>query len=102
LNAGHAGTLSTIHAKGTEQALRRFAWCVLLSGVDIRVPAIRHGLAQALQLLVHLEGRLGRPVVTELVRVPRYHQASDTSELESLWRGDDGKPEERCCAAAVS
>jgi pilus assembly protein CpaF len=84
LNTGHSGTLSTIHANGTEQALRRFTWCALQSGVDVPYPAIRHGLAECLQLLVHLERRRGRRVVTELVRVRRYNPGTDTYDLESL------------------
>ena len=84
LNTGHSGTLSTIHANAAEQALRRFTWCVLQSGVDLPYPAIRHGLAECLQVLVHLERRRGHRVVTELVRVRRYQHESDTYELESL------------------
>jgi pilus assembly protein CpaF len=84
LNTGHSGTLSTIHANGAEQALRRFTWCVLQSGVDLPYPAIRHGLAECLQVLVHLERRRGRRVVTELVRVRRYCPGPDTYDLESL------------------
>jgi pilus assembly protein CpaF len=83
LNTGHAGTLSTIHANTAEQALRRFTWCVLQSGVDLPYPAIRHGIAECLQVLVHLERRRGQRVVTELVRVRRYHHATDTYDLES-------------------
>ena len=75
LNTGHSGTLSTIHANAAELALRRFTSCVLQSGVDVPYPAIRHGLAECLQLLVHLERRHGRRVVTELVRVRRYNPA---------------------------
>jgi pilus assembly protein CpaF len=84
LNTGHSGTLSTIHANAAEQALRRFTWCVLQSGVDLPYPAIRHGLAECLQVLVHLERRRGHRMVTELVRVRRYQHESDTYELESL------------------
>ena len=84
LNTGHAGTLSTIHANGAEPALRRFAWCVLLSGVEVPYPAIRYGLAECLQLLVHLERRGDRRLVTELVRVRRYNPGTDTYDLESL------------------
>jgi pilus assembly protein CpaF len=84
LNTGHSGTLSTIHANAAEQALRRFTWCVLQSGVDLPYPAIRHGLAECLQVLVHLERRRGRRVVSELVRVCRYHPSTDTYDLESL------------------
>jgi pilus assembly protein CpaF len=84
LNTGHSGTLSTIHANTAEQALRRFTWCVLQSGVDLPYPAIRHGLAECLQVLVHLERRRGHRMVTELVRVRRYQHESDAYELESL------------------
>jgi pilus assembly protein CpaF len=84
LNTGHSGTLSTIHANAAEQALRRFTWCVLQSGVDLPYPAIRHGLAECLQVLVHLERRRGRRVVSELVRICRYHPSTDTYDLESL------------------
>jgi pilus assembly protein CpaF len=84
LNTGHAGTLSTIHANGAEPALRRFTWCVLLSGVEVPYPAIRYGLAECLQLLVHLERRGDRRLVTELVRVRRYIPGTDTYDLESL------------------
>jgi type IV secretory pathway ATPase VirB11/archaellum biosynthesis ATPase len=84
LNTGHAGTLSTIHANGAEPALRRFAWCVLLSGVEVPYPAIRYGLAECLKLLVHLERRGDHRLVTELVRVRRYNPGTDTYDLESL------------------
>jgi pilus assembly protein CpaF len=84
LNTGHEGSLSTIHANGADQALRRFTWCVLSAGVGVPYPAIRHGLAECLQLLVHVERRLSHRVVTELVRVRRYQHESDTYELEAL------------------
>ena len=84
LNTGHSGTLSTIHANSAEQALRRFTSCVLQSGVDLPYAAIRHAMAECLQLLVHLERHRGRRVVTELVRVSGYHATSDTYTLEPL------------------
>ena len=46
-------------------------------------PAVCHGLAACLQLLVHLERRRTRRVVTEVVRVRGYH-AGDRFELEAL------------------
>jgi pilus assembly protein CpaF len=82
LNTGHSGTLSTIHGNSAEQALNRFTTCVLQSGVDLPYPAIRHGLAECVQLLVHLERRHERRVVTELVRMRRYDGATDTYDLE--------------------
>ena len=43
LNTGHSGTLSTIHANSAEQALTRFASCVIQSGVDVPYQAVRLG-----------------------------------------------------------
>ena len=83
LNTGHSGTLSTIHANSAEQALRRFTTCVLQSGVDLPYAAIRHGIAECVQLLVHLERRHGRRVVTQVVRVRRYDAGTDAYDLES-------------------
>jgi pilus assembly protein CpaF len=84
LNTGHSGTLSTIHANAADQALRRFPKCVLESGVNVPYPAICQGLAECLQLLVHLERRRGQRVVSELVRVRGYHAVGDRFELEAL------------------
>jgi pilus assembly protein CpaF len=84
LNTGHSGTLSTIHANSATQALRRFTSCVLQSGVDLPYTAIRHGIAECVQVLVHLERRHARRVVTELVHVCGYDPVSDTFDLHVL------------------
>jgi pilus assembly protein CpaF len=84
LNTGHAGTLSTIHANGAAQALKRFTWCVLLSGVDLPYAAIGYGIAECLQLGVHLERRHGRRVVTELVKVHGFDSSTNKFDLEHL------------------
>ena len=81
LNTGHSGTLSTIHANSAEQALSRFASCVMQAGVDVPYQAVRLGMAECLQVLVHLERRHGQRVVTQVVRVRRYLPATDTYEL---------------------
>ena len=82
LNTGHSGTLSTIHANSAEQALTRFASCVLQSGIDLPYPAVRLGIAEGLQVLVHLDRRQGQRLVRQIVRVRRYDAASDTYALE--------------------
>jgi pilus assembly protein CpaF len=84
LNTGHSGTLSTIHANSAALALRRFTTCVLESGVGLPYPAIRYGIAECLQVLVHLERRHGMRAVTEVVRVRRYDPATDLFDLEPL------------------
>lgn len=85
LNTGHSGTLSTIHANSAEQALSRFASCVVQSGIDLPYQAVRLGIAECLQLLVHLERRQGRRVVRQVVRLRRYDAAADQYELAEAW-----------------
>jgi pilus assembly protein CpaF len=82
LNTGHSGTLSTIHANSAEQALSRFASCVVQSGVEVPYEAVRLGIAECVQLLVHLERRHGQRVVTQVRRIRRYVPTTDTYEFE--------------------
>ena len=85
LNTGHAGTLATLHASSAGQALARFTTCVLLAGVDLPYRALRSNLAEALDLLVHLERRQGRRLVTQVFRVRGYDAALDRFDLEALY-----------------
>ena len=68
LNTGHAGTLSTIHANSAEQALSRFASCVLQSGVELPYPAVRRQIGDAIDVVVHLERRHGLRRVADVLR----------------------------------
>jgi hypothetical protein len=54
---------------------------VIQSGVDLPYTAIRHGIGECLQLLVHLERRQMRRVVTELVQVRGYDPERDRYDL---------------------
>ena len=82
LNTGHAGTLSTIHANSATQALNRLASCVLQAGVDVPYAAIRHHIADAIGLVLHLDRRLGVRRATELIRVRRYAAEADRYEID--------------------
>ena len=82
LNTGHSGTLSTIHANSAARALSRLASCALQSGVDLPYTAIRHAIAECIQMVVHLERRQARRVVSEMVRVRPYNPTTDQYELE--------------------
>ncbi len=86
LNTGHSGTLSTIHANSAKEAISRFTTCVLLSGVDLPYRAIRSNIAEALNLLVHINRRNGRRLVTEILRIERYDATEDQYELNTLYR----------------
>jgi pilus assembly protein CpaF len=77
LNTGHAGSLSTIHANTAEQALARLASCVVQSGVELPYQAVRHQIADAVDLVLHLARRRGLRVVEEVVWVGRYDMERD-------------------------
>jgi pilus assembly protein CpaF len=85
LNTGHAGTLSTIHAKSAEQALARLTSCVLQSGVELPYAAIRHQIADSVHLLLHLERQHGRRIITELMRIDHYDPTHDRYQLQTLF-----------------
>ena len=57
LNTGHAGCLSTVHANGPADALRRLA--TLATAADERLPveAVRDHVTAAIDVIVHLERR---------------------------------------------
>ncbi len=85
LNTGHAGTLATLHANSAGQALARFTTCVLQSGVDLPYRAIRGNIADAINLLVHIERRFGQRMVTQVFALHRYDGALDRYDLEALY-----------------
>ncbi len=56
MNTGHDGSLSTGHANSTRDMLRRLETMVL-SGASMPLDAIRHQIASAIDIIIHL-GRL--------------------------------------------
>jgi pilus assembly protein CpaF len=54
MNTGHDGSLSTVHANSTRDALSRLETMVLMSGLSLPVRAMRDYIASALDLMVHL------------------------------------------------
>ena len=85
LNTGHSGSLSTLHANSADQALARFTTCVLMSGVELPYRAIRSNIAEALDLLVHIERRQARRFVRQILSITGYDPALDRFQLESLY-----------------
>jgi pilus assembly protein CpaF len=71
MNTGHDGSLSTVHANSTRDALSRLETMVLMSGVALPVRAMRDYIASALDLMVHLarlsDGTRKVTRVTEIV-----------------------------------
>jgi pilus assembly protein CpaF len=71
MNTGHDGSLSTVHANSTRDALSRLETMVLMSGISLPVRALRDYIASALDLMVHLarlsDGTRKVTRVTEIV-----------------------------------
>jgi pilus assembly protein CpaF len=85
LNTGHLGSLSTIHANTAEQALARFAHCVLTANVGLPHASIREATALAIHIVVHIARDGGRRRVTQLVAVRSYSPLNDTFSLTTLY-----------------
>lgn len=86
LNTGHSGTLSTIHGNSAQQAITRLTSCVLQAGVELPYAAIRANIADALQLLLHIERRHGKRYASELIRIERYDPSQDRYELTPIFK----------------
>lgn len=84
LNTGHAGTLCTIHANSAAQALVRLSSCVIQSGVELPYQAVRHQIAETIDLVLHLSRQNGTRVVREVLRVGLYSPDRDEYETEQL------------------
>jgi pilus assembly protein CpaF len=84
MNTGHDGSLSTVHANSPRDALARVETMVLMAGYELPVSAIRHQVASALELTVHLE-RLedGSRRVTSITEVQRME--SDVITLQDIF-----------------
>jgi pilus assembly protein CpaF len=67
MNTGHEGSLTTIHANDTRDALARLEMMVMMAGFDLPVPVIRQYISSAITLVVHLSRLKGGP--RKLMRV---------------------------------
>src|SRR5579859_6332786 len=91
LNTGHSGTLSTIHANSALQALQRFTSCVLQSGIELPYRAIKSHIADSIQVLVHIERRQGKRLVSQVLAIRGYGVDTDRYDLQTLYEGDPRK-----------
>ena len=54
MNTGHEGSLTTIHANDTRDALSRLEVMVSMTGYELPVSVVRHYIGSAITLVVHL------------------------------------------------
>ncbi len=55
LNTGHPGSLTTVHANSTAEALHRLELLCLLGAHNLSIEAIRSWIHSSIDLLVHVE-----------------------------------------------
>ncbi len=70
MNTGHEGSMTTLHANNTRDALSRMETMVLMSGMELPHRAIREQIAAAIDMIVQLERlRDGSRRVTSITEV---------------------------------
>ncbi|HSW45404.1 MAG TPA: CpaF family protein [Phycisphaerae bacterium] len=61
MNTGHDGSLTTLHANSTRDAVQRVETMVLMAGFDLPVKAVRQQFASAIHLIVQAQRLAGGP-----------------------------------------
>ena len=84
LNTGHSGSISTLHANSARAAGTRLLHYVQMAGMNIPAEAISASIADAIQILCHVERRGGKRYVKELVRVLGYDSENNVYKLEGV------------------
>jgi pilus assembly protein CpaF len=70
MNTGHDGSMTTIHANSSRDALARIENMILMANVNLPLAAIRSQIASAIDLVIHTERmRDGVRRITEVVEV---------------------------------
>jgi pilus assembly protein CpaF len=59
MNTGHEGSMTTIHANTTRDALTRLETMVAMSGFDIPIRALRHQVSSALHVVIQVARLMG-------------------------------------------
>lgn len=75
MNTGHEGSLTTVHANDTRDALTRLEMMVMMAGFEMPIPVIRQYISSAITLVVHLsrlKGGLRR--VTKISEIVAYRK----------------------------
>lgn len=95
LNTGHDGSMSTLHANSAQDSLMRLETMVLC-GALMPIEAIRHQIASAIELIIHIErDRNSKRRVVEIVEVcsvekgiinlnPIFSARNDTGSLKKV------------------
>jgi len=96
MNTGHDGSLTTVHANTSRDAISRLETLVMMAGFDLPVKAIRQQISGAVDVIIQANRLQGGPrrvtAITEVVGME-----GDTIVLQDIFRyvqegvGEDGK-----------
>ena len=92
MNTGHEGSLSTAHANSARHLLWRLETMAMMSGVDLPAAHIRHQVASAVDVVIHLVRlRDGRRVIWEIAAVEGTHRGEPVvASLFKMHAPNDG------------
>ncbi|MGL5809482.1 MAG: CpaF family protein [Nocardioides sp.] len=89
MNTGHEGSMSTVHANSTAQALSRLTTLTAMSDVKIAGESIHDQVNSAMEIIVQLERAAdGVRRVTEICAIPSF--GSEPFRVVPLWRTERG------------
>lgn len=70
-NTGHPGGICTLHANTALSALARFETLILVAGTaqNLTIPAVRSLIANAVDIVIHIEKSVAGPIIKEILSV---------------------------------
>ena len=86
MNTGHAGSMSTGHGNSIEGMLRRLE-AMYMMAMPLDLDAIRVQIAEAIDIMIHVEKIRGQRKITEISELASYESGRFT--MVSLMRIDD-------------
>jgi pilus assembly protein CpaF len=87
-NTGHSGSLATIHANSAEKALRRFANLVMRSHAQSAITDVEAEIAEAVDLVVHVERHPECRRIREVLRIEDYDHRLQSFQTSPLYQVD--------------
>ena len=93
MTTGHDGSLTTVHAKSPDDALRRIELLALMAGLDLPHAAVREQVASAFDVVVQVarrssDGERRLVSITSVERSGRAWQLGSRADVERRCAGD--------------
>jgi len=87
MNTGHEGSLTTLHANTTRDALARLETMIMMAGFELPLKAMRSQIASAIDLIVQTNRLQGGPrKITAIAEIVGMEQ--DTIVMQDIYRFD--------------